>query len=93
MSCLAIFLGLLPLGVYGDVVRVKILYNKRDSALIQFKEPQHTQTGECILYLRLSENVTWVCTYCEVMSNLVLEKDTRVVRCPKLLFGVVNDRL
>lgn len=46
-------LGLLPLGVYGDVVRVKILYNKRDSALIQFKEPQHTQTGEYmyILYL------------------------------------------
>ena len=33
-------------GVYGDVVRVKILYNKRDSALIQFKEPQHAQTGK-----------------------------------------------
>ncbi len=35
-------------GVYGDVVRVKILYNKRDSALVQFKEPQHSQTGEHI---------------------------------------------
>lgn len=33
------------LGVYGDVVRVKILYNKRDSALIQFKEPQQIHTG------------------------------------------------
>ena len=33
-------------GVYGDVVRVKILYNKRDSALIQFKEPQQIHTGE-----------------------------------------------
>ena len=32
-------------GVYGDVMRVKILYNKRDSALVQFKEPQHAQTG------------------------------------------------
>ena len=32
-------------GVYGDVVRVKILYNKRDSALIQFKEPQQIHTG------------------------------------------------
>lgn len=32
-------------GVYGDVVRVKILYNKRDSALVQFKEPQHAQTA------------------------------------------------
>lgn len=31
--------------MYGDVVRVKILYNKRDSALVQFKEPQHAQTG------------------------------------------------
>lgn len=36
-------------GVYGDVMRVKILYNKRDSALIQFKEPQHAQTGTVIL--------------------------------------------
>ena len=35
-------------GVYGDVVRVKILYNKRDSALIQFKEPQHAQTGKSL---------------------------------------------
>lgn len=34
------------LGVYGDVVRVKILYNKRDSALIQFKEPQQIHTGK-----------------------------------------------
>jgi hnRNP-L/PTB/hephaestus splicing factor len=32
-------------GVYGDVVRVKILYNKRDSALIQFKEPQQIHTA------------------------------------------------
>ena len=36
-------------GVYGDVVRVKILYNKRDSALIQFKEPQHAQTGKSLV--------------------------------------------
>ena len=34
------------LGVYGDVIRVKILYNKRDSALIQFKEPQQIHTCE-----------------------------------------------
>ena len=32
-------------GVYGDVTRVKVLYNKRDSALIQFKEPHQSQTG------------------------------------------------
>lgn len=27
-------------GVYGDVLRVKILYNKRDTALIQYAHPQ-----------------------------------------------------
>ena len=34
-------------GVYGDVIRVKILYNKRDSALVQFKEAQQAQTCAC----------------------------------------------
>ena len=32
-------------GVYGDVVRVKILFNKKDTALIQFNYPQQAQTG------------------------------------------------
>jgi len=27
-------------GVYGDVIRVKILYNKRDTALVQYMSPQ-----------------------------------------------------
>lgn len=40
-------------GVYGDVIRVKILYNKRDSALIQFKELQHAQTGNLLQHLVL----------------------------------------
>ncbi|CAD6195603.1 unnamed protein product [Caenorhabditis auriculariae] len=30
-------------GVYGDVLRVKILYNKKDNALIQYSEPQQAQ--------------------------------------------------
>lgn len=30
-------------GVYGDVIRVKILYNKKDNALIQYAEPQQAQ--------------------------------------------------
>lgn len=34
------------LGVYGDVQRVKILYNKKDSALIQMAEPQQAYTGK-----------------------------------------------
>lgn len=32
-------------GVYGDVVRVKILYNKKDTALLQFTTPQHAATA------------------------------------------------
>lgn len=30
-------------GVYGDVQRVKILYNKKDTALVQMSEPHQTQ--------------------------------------------------
>lgn len=32
-------------GVYGDVQRVKILYNKKDSALIQMAEPHQAYLG------------------------------------------------
>jgi RNA recognition motif-containing protein len=32
-------------GVYGDVTRVKILYNKTDTALIQFASPQQAETA------------------------------------------------
>lgn len=48
--CVSSVCYLPALGVYGDIVRVKILYNKRDSALIQFKEPQHAQTGRTRIY-------------------------------------------
>lgn len=33
-------------GVYGDVHRVKILYNKKDNALIQMAEPFQAQQGK-----------------------------------------------
>ncbi|KAL8625612.1 hypothetical protein ACOMHN_043887 [Nucella lapillus] len=36
-------------GVYGDVHRVKILFNKKDNALIQFADPQQAQMS--ITYL------------------------------------------
>ena len=45
------------LGCYGDVLRVKILYNKKDSALIQFAESFQAQTG---LYIVV---IYCVCTY------------------------------
>jgi hypothetical protein len=32
-------------GVYGDVIRVKILWNKRDTALIQMATSQHAQVA------------------------------------------------
>lgn len=32
-------------GVYGDVLRVKILFNKKDSALIQMSEARHVRTA------------------------------------------------
>ena len=31
------------LGVYGDVIRVKILFNKKDNALIQMSEPKQAE--------------------------------------------------
>lgn len=39
---------LLISGCYGDMLRVKILYNKKDSALIQFAESFLAQTGTCL---------------------------------------------
>lgn len=33
-------------GVYGNVVRVKILYNKKDNALLQMSDNQQAQTGK-----------------------------------------------
>lgn len=34
-------------GVYGDVHRVKILFNKKDNALVQMAEPHQAQLGRC----------------------------------------------
>jgi hypothetical protein len=38
------------IGVYGDVHRVKILFNKKDSALIQFATPQQAAVGKYKIY-------------------------------------------
>ena len=35
----------LAVGVYGDVHRVKILFNKKDTALIQMAETHQAQLG------------------------------------------------
>ena len=36
-------------GVYGDVQRVKILFNKKDTALVQMSEPQQALLGNCMM--------------------------------------------
>lgn len=49
LSPLLLFLYLLPAfftGVYGDVQRVKILFNKKDSALIQMADINQAQLGK-----------------------------------------------
>lgn len=33
-------------GVYGDCIRVKILYQKKDSALVQMNDATQAQLGE-----------------------------------------------
>lgn len=35
-------------GVYGDVTRVKIMFNKKDTALIQFTDPHQALTGNFV---------------------------------------------
>ena len=58
-------------GCYGDVLRVKILYNKKDSALIQFAESFQAQTG---LY---SDVYNIVCVYAPMYYKL--QKTVRTV--------------
>ena len=36
---------LCDLGVYGDVQRVKIMFNKKDNALVQFTDASQANTG------------------------------------------------
>ena len=51
-SCDCFMLCLLP-GVYGDVVRVKIMFNKKDNALVQFTDPSQAQLGMLSVVLLL----------------------------------------
>lgn len=48
--CRDIFL--FSLGVYGDVMRVKILFNKKENALIQMSDGTQAQLGSYIPALR-----------------------------------------
>lgn len=39
--------ALLFVGVYGDVMRVKILFNKKENALVQMADATQAQLGKC----------------------------------------------
>jgi len=45
LRCPILTLALVFAGVYGDVHRVKILFNKKDNALIQMADPHQAQLG------------------------------------------------
>ena len=40
--------------MYGDVIRVKIMYNKKDKALIQFADGKQAQLGTMV-YLMMDD--------------------------------------
>lgn len=42
------------LGVYGDVMRVKILFNKKENALIQMSDSTQAQLGSYTPALRIT---------------------------------------
>jgi hypothetical protein len=54
--CKLTLFNLLTPGAYGDVMRVKILFNKQDTALIQFADAQHAQTGKSPLFVKTQMN-------------------------------------
>jgi len=62
-------LHIVHVGVYGDVQRVKILYNKKDSALIQMAEPHHVCV--CVCVFRKIQEIK-ICTY---IKNLYVYKE------------------
>lgn len=41
----------LSIGVYGDVMRVKILFNKKENALVQMSDGTQAQLGKRCVYL------------------------------------------
>lgn len=50
------------LGHYGDVLRVKVLFNKKDSALIQLSDAMQAQTGNSLFFcIKLLQKGTKFC--------------------------------
>ena len=48
------------LGMYGDVMRVKILYHKLDTAMVQYSDNMSAVTGQCLLpHYNCNENACY----------------------------------
>jgi len=92
VTCCCSKLDLLNIGVYGDVFRVKIMFNKKDTALVQFADPGQAQIGELtprllfgisVLYIRLS-------FYAATSYRTVLILLPRVLRLPLCRFSCLH---
>lgn len=44
-------------GVYGDVIRVKIMFNKKENALIQMSDGTQAQLGDYLPLLVIDQNI------------------------------------
>ncbi|RWS28025.1 polypyrimidine tract binding protein-like protein [Leptotrombidium deliense] len=60
-------------GVYGDVIRVKILFNKKDNALVQMLDPQQAQLGNTIIILTSITNI-YLLYVCDRIAMTYLDK-------------------
>ncbi len=56
----------MKIGVYGDVIRVKIMFNKKDNALVQYVDPNQARVGAYIIFF-----TNYVGAYIIVFSNYV----------------------
>ena len=68
-------------GVYGDVQRVKIMYNKKDTALVQFADALQAQLGAHLHMLDV-----FVVLYCaQIVASVVYALKSGV--CRKVLYS------
>jgi len=68
-------MSLVTAGVYGDVIRVKILYNKKDNALLQYSEPTQAQLGKTQLIDKYEWAImTWLIQRSAVTVVVISEK-------------------
>ena len=70
-------------GVYGDVHRVKILFNKKDNALIQMAEPHQAQLGRYKLsnYIPTAQHMGCAMRKCVFGYTWTVKAQIRLRRC------------